>query len=160
MRRIQNALKARFNLSIASENQTMDVYVVTAPYGPGPGLHPAEDSMGGSTSTSGQSLHLPEGQQPTAEQVQREMDKVKASSGITLDSISVDGGTVEDFCRTLEADLDRKMIDETHLTGYDNFELKRGNRTRDEFFELMREQLGLVVTPAQRDVPMLVVRSK
>ena len=48
----RDALKEKFNLKIASEDETLDVYVVTAPYGPGPELHPAEDSMGGSINSS------------------------------------------------------------------------------------------------------------
>jgi hypothetical protein len=36
----------------------------------------------------------------------------------------------------------------------------RGDRTRDGFFDMLREQLGLAFTPERRDLPMLVVRSK
>jgi hypothetical protein len=69
MGRIQDALKQKFNLKIASEDEAMDVYVVTAPYGPGPKLRPA-DSMGGFISSFGTSFALPKGQQPTPETIE------------------------------------------------------------------------------------------
>jgi uncharacterized protein (TIGR03435 family) len=87
------------------------------------------------------------------------MDHQRASSGITLGSISVSGGTIGDFCKELEKGLDRKVVDETHLTGRYDFNVVRGDRTGDEFFDMLREHLGLAVTPEQRDIPMLVVRS-
>jgi uncharacterized protein (TIGR03435 family) len=161
MGRIQDALKQKFNLKIASEDETMDVFVVTAPYGPGPKLQPAEDSMGGGFMSSfGASFALPEGQQPTPETIRRAIEQQRASSGITLlDNISVSSVTIEDFCKVLEKGLDRKVVDETHLTGHYDFNVVRGDRTRDEFFDVLREQLGLAFTPEQRDVSMLVVRS-
>jgi len=158
MRRIQDALKEKFNLKIASEDEAMDVYVVTAPYGPGPKLRPAGESMGDFTGSSS-GFALPEGLQDTPENTKDAMDKKRVSRGITVDSISVSSGTIEDFCKELEDGLDRKVIDETHLTGRYDFNVIRGDRSRDEFFDMLREQLGLALTPEYRDVPMLVVRS-
>jgi uncharacterized protein (TIGR03435 family) len=159
MRRIQDALKQKFDLKIASEDEAMDVYVATAPYGPGPKLRPAENSMGGSISSSGAVLALRKGQQPTPENIKNAIEQQKASGGITLGSISVSGGTIADFCKELEKGLDRKVVDETHLTGRYDFNVVREDRARDEFFDMLREQLGLALTPDQRDIPMLVVRS-
>lgn len=159
MGRIQDALKQRFNLKITSEDEAMDVFVVTAPYGPGPKLRLA-DSMGGFISSFGTSFALPKGQQPTPENIEKAIEQQRASSGITmLDNISVSGVTIEDFCKVLEKGLDRKVVDETHLTGHYDFNVVRGDRTRDGFFDMLREQLGLAFTAEKRNVPMLVVRS-
>lgn len=87
------------------------------------------------------------------------MDQQNASTGIAVGSISVSGGSIGDFCRELEKGLDRKVVDETHLASRYDFNVVRGDRTRDEFFDMLRERLGLAVTLEQRDVPMLVVRS-
>jgi uncharacterized protein (TIGR03435 family) len=160
MGRVQDALKQKFNLKIASEDEAMDVFVVTAPYRPGPKLRPAENSMGGSSGSSGGVFYLAQGQQPTPENIKKAKEQQRASSGITQGNISVSGSTIEDFCKVLENVLDRKVVDETHLTGRYDFDLVWGDRTRDEFFDLLREQLGLALTPEQRDVPMLVVRSR
>ena len=102
MGRIQDALKQKFNLKIASKDEFMGVYVVTVPYGPGPELRPAEDSMGGSIGSSGAVFALPKGQQPTPENIKNALEQQRESSGITLGSISVQGGTIEDFCKELE----------------------------------------------------------
>lgn len=115
--------------------------------------------MGGTIGASSASFALREGQKPTPENIKNAMDQQRASSGIILGSVSVFGGTIEDFCKLLEDRLDRKVVDETHLTGRYDFNVVTGDRTRDEFFDMLREQLGLAVTPEQRDVPMLVVRS-
>jgi uncharacterized protein (TIGR03435 family) len=162
MGRIQDALKQKFNLKIASEDEAMDVFVVTAPYGPGPKLRPAEDAMGGGfISSFGTSFALPKGQQPAPETIEKALEQQRASSGFTmLDNFSASGVTIEDFCKMLEKGLDRKVVDETHLTGHYDFNVVRGDRTRDGFFDMLREQLGLAFTPERRDLPMLVVRSK
>jgi uncharacterized protein (TIGR03435 family) len=160
MGRIQDALKQKFNLKIASEDESMDVYVVTAPYGPGPKLRLAENSMGGSIGSSGAIFALRKGQQPTPENIENAIEQQRALSGITLGgSISVSGSTIEDFCRALEKGLDRKVVDETHLTGRYDFDVIWGDRTGEKFFDMLREQLGLAFTPEQRDITMLVVRS-
>jgi len=114
--------------------------------------------MGGSIGSSS-GLVLAKGQRPTLENMKAAMDQQRRSRGIAVGSISVSGGTIEEFCKELERGLDRKVVDETHLTGRYDFNVVRGDRTRDEFFDMLREQLGLAVTPEQRDLPMLVVRS-
>ena len=40
-----------------------------------------------------------------------------------------------------------------------DFNVVREDRARDEFFYMLREQLGLALTPEQRDISMLVVHS-
>ena len=154
----RDALKEKFNLKIASEDETLDVYVVTAPYGPGPSC------TGRRIPWEAQSIHpatlfCRRGKQPTPEDMKAATDQQRASRGITVDSISVSSDTIEDFCKELENGLDHKVVDETQLTGRYDFNVVRGDRIRDEFFDMLREQFGLAVTSEQRDVPMLVVRS-
>jgi uncharacterized protein (TIGR03435 family) len=73
------------------------------------------------------------------------------------EGIEVEASTMADFQRTLEPDLDRVLVDETHLTG--SFDFKLANyANQQELFWLLHDQLGLVVTPAQRDVTVLAVR--
>ncbi len=71
--------------------------------------------------------------------------------------ISVSASTMSDFRRTLEPDLDRVLLDETHLTG--SYDFTVGNYAdQQELFRRLHDQLGLVVTPAQRSVTVLAVR--
>ena len=54
-------------------------------------------------------------------------------------------------------DLDRLLVDETNLKG--SFDFKIGNyANQQELFKLLHEQLGIMVTAAQRKMTMLTVR--
>jgi uncharacterized protein (TIGR03435 family) len=160
MHRVQEALEEKFNLTIRPETRATEVYVLTAPKGTGPSLHSVKSSGGGfvSSSTAVSEWKSPDGRPPTAKDLQDFMEKQKADSGISVSSISVDEGTVADFCRTLEQGLDRPVVDETHLAGAYDFEVNRGDRTKEEFFQVLADQLGLVVTPGVRNVSVVVVR--
>ena len=53
--------------------------------------------------------------------------------------------------------MDRLLIDETGLTGSYDFQI--GNYGNEqELFQLLHEELGIVVTPEQRNVTVLTVR--
>jgi len=160
MRRVQEALEDKFNLTIRAESRATDVYVMTAPKGPGPSLQPVKSSGGGFGGSSEATFEWksPDGRPPTAKDLQALVENENASSGVHVSSISVDGGTIADFCRTLEGGLDRPMVDETHLTGRYDIEVNRGDRTQDEFFAMLADQFGLVVAPGVRNVSVVVVR--
>ena len=155
---VQEAIQAHFNLRISSESRSMDVYVMTAPNGPGAGLHEVH-SLGGSMSSSSTNFEWksPEGRPPTAENMNQIMRQMTASPGVAISTISASDATVADLCRTLEESLDRPVVDETHLTGHYDFEIDKGDRNRSEFFEMLREKFGLVITPDRRNVEMLMV---
>ncbi|MGI4757392.1 MAG: TIGR03435 family protein [Janthinobacterium lividum] len=74
--------------------------------------------------------------------------------------INMRSGSMEDFCLMLEGDLDRPVIDETQLQGCYSVEVRREDKTRDQFFEQLRNELGLLVSSAERDVSLLVVRRR
>jgi uncharacterized protein (TIGR03435 family) len=147
MHMLQDALMKRFGLAIAPESRDMDVYVLTAPQGPGRALHP---HAAGRRTQAATEIGMDDAGQITY--------LGKDCSGISSGGISASAGTIGEFRRTLEPDLDRLLIDETHLGG--SYDFKIGNyASKDELFKLMREQLGLVVTPAQRRVTVLTVRA-
>ena len=79
-------------------------------------IRPAENSLGGSIGSSSAVFALRKGQQPTPENIKNSIEQQRASGGITLGSTSVSSGTIADFCKELEKGLDRKVVDETHLT--------------------------------------------
>jgi uncharacterized protein (TIGR03435 family) len=137
----------------------MDVYVLTAPNGPGPALHDANSPDGGTIGSSSSELEWksPDGREPTAEDIQRLMEQAKAA-GISVSGISISNGAIEDLRWDLEKGLDRPVIDETNLTGHYDLEIPMGDRTREQFFQLLRDRLGLVVTPSQRTITLVAVR--
>src|ERR1019366_9370441 len=151
---LADGLQQKFGLKIAPESRTIDVYVMSAPDGPKAELHThifpnrshagvaavSQDPSGGAEQGEGQITFTG-----------------KECSGIASGGISVSAGTMADFRRTLEPDLDRVLIDETKLAG--SYDFKIGNyANRDELFKLLHDQLGLVVTPSQRKVTVLTVR--
>ena len=52
--------------------------------------------------------------------------------------------------------LDRPVVNETNLEGGFKLRVKSSEGQENDFQELLRDQLGLVITPAQRNVEMLV----
>ena len=74
----------------------------------------------------------------------------------TVRSIDLTNGTIEDFCHMLEQGLDRPLVNETHLDGKFDFHVQGEGDQQNNFTERLSTQLGLVVTPARRQVEMLV----
>ena len=145
------ALTQRFGVTIKPEARTMDVYVLSAPDGAASGLkrHTFARHKGLKKLVAGGDDSDDEGGRITY--------MGKDCSGVNSGGITVEGGTIADFRRTLEPDLDRVLVDETNLHGSYDFNIGLyANQT--QLFELMRVGLGLVVTPEQRAVTMLAVR--
>ncbi len=79
------------------------------------------------------------------------------SGVVSAGGIEALASAMADFRRTLEPELDRVLVDETNLTG--SYDFKIGSYAdQAELFQLMQQQLGIVVTKAQRRVPVLTVK--
>jgi uncharacterized protein (TIGR03435 family) len=78
-------------------------------------------------------------------------------AGMSINSIG-DSLTMEQLCRVLEGGLDRPMLDETHLSGTFALNVHSEAISTREFIRVLCDKLGLVVTPARREVSMLAVR--
>ena len=147
-----DALKRKFGLTIAPETRSMDVYVMSAPKGPTAELH--RHIFPGRVASlvglnSGDAAGDDEGRITF---IGQDCSGVVSSNGITVLASSI-----ADFRRTLEPDLDRVLLDETNLAG--SYDFKIGTyANKDELFKRMHDELGLVVTPAQRKVTVLTVR--
>jgi uncharacterized protein (TIGR03435 family) len=152
---LEAALEKRFGLAITEKSQAMNVYVLTAPNGPGAALH-----LHVSAARQGaQALLVSENSTDSAmdEGVEQITYLGKDCSGVSSGGIAASAGTIGEFRRTLEPDLDRLLVDETGLTG--NYDFQIGSYSnQDDLFKLLHEQLGLVVTPAQRQVMVLTAR--
>jgi uncharacterized protein (TIGR03435 family) len=68
--------------------------------------------------------------------------------------------TMGELCETLEARLDRPVIDETGLRDAYMLRVESDAETTVAFLEVLRERLGLVAVTAQRQVPVLAVRPR
>jgi uncharacterized protein (TIGR03435 family) len=66
--------------------------------------------------------------------------------------------SMDDFRRVLEDGLKHPVVDETNLVGDFELKIEGDPQTTDEFLAMLRDQLGLAVTPARRSIEMIVVR--
>lgn len=156
---LTDALKKKFGLTLAPESRTLDVYVLTAPNGPGPALHlhqasPRTKGLLKRASMSDDDLARPDDQDES-----RISYAGKECSGVSAGGISAIAATLPDFRRTLEPELDRLLVDDTHFTGSFDFQIGTYS-TQQELFDLLRTQLGIVAIPAQRSVTVLEVRAE
>ncbi len=149
---MQQEIERQFHIVSTHENRKRDVYVLTASEKK-PAAAAADSQFGGFSS----------------------MDVVYALSGPDRDVDPRDfklpgigdigsigtSGTVDEFCKMLEMDLDRPVVNETGLEGNFEFRVKGSDPRPDappahDFVERLRDQLGLIVTEEQRNVDTLV----
>jgi uncharacterized protein (TIGR03435 family) len=65
--------------------------------------------------------------------------------------------TMAELCGALESALDHPVVDDTGLTA--TYQIRAsGGKTTLEFLDVLRDKVGVIVTPARRGVPMLVIR--
>src|ERR1017187_486661 len=151
---LEDAIEKKFSVTIQPESRPMEVYVLTAPNGPGAAMHRHSFAVQGGL----KSLVSQGDEAEAGDDLQRITYMGKDCSGVSSGGISVSGGTMSEFRRTLEPDLDRVLLDETHQIG--SYDFKIGNyRDQDELFKLLHDQLGLEVTRAERNVTVVAVRS-
>ena len=151
---LEDAIEKKFSVTIQPESRPMEVYVLTAPNGPGAAMHRNSFAVQGGL----KSLVSQGDEAEAGDDLQRITYMGKDCSGVSSGGISVSGGTMSEFRRTLEPDLDRVLLDETHLAG--SYDFKIGNYgNQDELFKLLHDQLGLEVTRAERNVTVVAVRS-
>jgi len=146
--RMRQGLQDYFHVTARRENRLVDVYVVSAlPNRKPPALEPQTDQgMGGSVSSIeigavGGPEEMQEGPKPQG---------IGAVRGVSED------GTVDEFCHRLEVVLDHPVVNETGLEGEFKIRVKSSEGEENDFLERLRDQLGLVITPSQRNVEMLV----
>lgn len=152
-RLVQQGIQKQFQLVIARETRSMDVYVVTAPNG----IKAAKllDLGGGGMMTSFRDFQVDTRVRPLP--AMRELIREAFSSGQC--SVFGSGTTIADFCKGLEQNLGRLFVDETGLTGiYDHLELRADERRFEDVLQALDDQLGLVSMRERRDVTMLVAR--
>ena len=161
---LQDALQKKFRLAIAPESRSMDVYVLTAPNGPGPALRRHEASV--RRASSDPLLKRVSLDESTADESAPETGDLqqityigKECAGVvSINGIVASAESISEFGRTLEPNLDRLLVDDTNLAG--SFDFRIGTyRNQQELFKLMQQQLGLVVVPAQRKVIVLAVHA-
>jgi uncharacterized protein (TIGR03435 family) len=141
-----------FHMALMREQRLVEVYVVTTAGGSPPSAKalPTGGGMGLFSSTSFMSASG-----AGDEFAPPELQTLSAMRGFSMSD-----GTMKDFCRNLEMNLDRPVVDETELKGRFDFAMKenpdpRAMNNKNDFLERLREQLHLAIASAQRQVEVL-----
>lgn len=151
--RLRKGVQDYFHVNVSREDRLVDVYVLSrAPNGRLPATKPVvEEGMASGTSSSvefeaSSTLdETPEGPKP---------QPVTAIRSVSAD------GTVDQLCHTLESMLDRPVVNETNLPGEFVFRVENSTDAQSNFLDRLREQLGLVLTPSQRNVEVLMLEPR
>jgi uncharacterized protein (TIGR03435 family) len=149
--RLRDAIEKRF--TVRRETRAEDVYLLTTgPGGPGPALRrhrqSGEGGVGGGVGFVSAAFSTRHGE-PFHDRTPRFIDRFSAA-----------GMPFEAICKSLEQLLGRPLVDETGLSGSYDVELTGDPQTVDSFIQSLREEAGLVITPATRDVPHLIVQRR
>ncbi len=146
---VQKGIEKYFRLSAAVESRPMDAYVLTALKGKTPAAISEEEHPANFTAWR-------RVDSVTVRDVRR--GKVIADPRpSTSPSVSFTVvGTMNDFRLALEEEFHRPVVDETNLKG--TFNLQGSANDAGELIQTMRDELGLVLTPAQQNIEMLVFR--
>jgi uncharacterized protein (TIGR03435 family) len=151
--RIRIGLRNYFQLNVRHENRLVDVYVLSLSSNGKlpPTKSPVYEGMGGET-VSSVTFEPPSGRvEAMASTKPQPIDAIRGASA---------NATADEFCHTLEFTLDRPVVNETNLKGEFEFRIEDGKGAENDFLERLRDQLGLVITPAQRIVETLVIEHR
>jgi uncharacterized protein (TIGR03435 family) len=158
---VARAIEKQFKVSAAVESKPVEVYVMTAIKGKTPAAKTGNEGFGVSIgSFSGFAFSVPEGTSPSFEAMKKaveELLKRRESTGIS--NISAGNSTMDEFRQNLERGLGRPVIDETRLEGVYDLEVQGNAKNTEEFIRMLREQTGLVLTPANRSIELLTLTS-
>ena len=138
--RMEVGLLEHFHLAATRNSRLVPVYVLTAQNG----SHPTQAKRPGNAFEV-ESVETP-GQTDDWKPLRLEAVRGVASQG-----------TMEDFCRQFEAELDTPVVDETHLKGDFTISIKAEDTDRNDFLERLREEAGLILTQGERTLEILEI---
>ena len=149
--RMRQGLQDYFHVTARRENRLVDVYVVSAVEHRKPPAVEARphEEMGGFTSSGIEFGNAGGSQAEVGE------EGMKPQSIGAIRSVSIDG-SADEFCHLLERVLDRPVVNETGLEGKFKFGVEHSDDPANNFLARLRDQFGIVITPAQRNVETLV----
>jgi uncharacterized protein (TIGR03435 family) len=147
LERLRSAIQEQFGIAVSREKRMREAVVIAAPAGPGPALraHPGTD--GGNAS-----MYV--GFSTVAESAPPSMPS------FPVHDFKIAGMPFDLVCRSLEDVLGQPLVDETGLTGIYDLTLTGTAIDRRAFITALRDQAGLVVTPAQREIEMVVAQPR
>lgn len=156
-RLVQQAIERHFRVSVTAEIRPVEVYVMTVEEGKAPAKS-ADDGGGGFEGVRWAIWDIAVDPQARTEKPRNyEMIREMMATAPVSEMSAMDI-TMERFCSILEERLNRPVMDETSLKGSYDIAVSGIAGTNEDLFRKLREQSGIVVTPAQRNVEVVVVR--
>ncbi len=157
---VQRAIEKHFKVSAVVESKPADVYVMTAIKGKTPPAKTDSGDFGSDSSSSGFAFSLPAGTPPTKEAFDQAIKELlKHPETIGFSQVSAANMTSDEFGRFLEPGLRRPVVDETGLEGRYDFNVPGPAKNSAEFFQMLRDQTGIVLTLATRNIEFVTLRS-
>ncbi len=170
-RQVRAGIENYFHVTIATEIRSVEVYILTAAEGKTPPRRSENDTFGGSFGSTwrrfkvSDEFKLPEGADRTRKAVEEANRRFvespefrQAMAMAQLIGMTALSSSMDDFCRALEEGLHSPVLDETGLTGLYDFSIQGDAQETEEFLNLLRNQLGLVLTSTERSIEMTIVR--
>jgi uncharacterized protein (TIGR03435 family) len=149
--RFRQGIEDHFHITARREDRSLSVYVVTAPNRKPPAISaPPAESLG-----SSKHFHIEFEVRSGAGSPGGVGAMPKAFSVNDIRSISVEG-TTDEYCKVLESRMDRPIVNETNLNGEFEFHIEPSQAGKNDFLDRLRDELGLVIAPAQRNIETLV----
>ena len=149
--RFHQGIEDHFHVTARYEDRSRDVYVVTTRNGKLPAVSVPPEESRDFLKQSYIELEVPSGARSPGSVAA----KPKEFSIRAIRSISVEG-TTDEFCQLLERRLDRPVVNETNLSGEFSFHVGPSVTENNDFLDRLRDELGLVIAPAQRNIETLV----
>jgi len=155
-RLVQEGLDKHFGITVTREVRPTDVFTLTATDGPSPGRRSHDDDAGfGAVYTTFSTMAFSERSEPLSLEGPDWRDRLHSVGPIRLTAT-----TIEDFAQWLEDAVAHRVIDETGLSGTYDIDVQGELQGIEELRQALVEQLALVLTRAQRELELLVVRRK
>lgn len=154
---VRQGVQDYFHLAESTESRLRDVYLLTVSDKNPPVSRIDPNADDGFTSSSSIGFMEVGGRNDAA--IERAHDIA------ALTTLRANNATMDELCGLLESELDRLVVNETGLQGRFDFKVSDTKRSQQElpkrdFVERLRDQLGLIITPAQRDVDTTVYRAR
>jgi uncharacterized protein (TIGR03435 family) len=157
---VQRAIEKHFEVSAAVETKPAEVYAMAALKGKTPLAKNDSADFGSDSSSSGFAFSLPAGTPQTEETIDQAIKELlKHPQTVGFSELSAANMTSGEFGRFLEPGLGRPVVDETGLEGRYDFTVHCPAKNSSEFFQMLRDQTGIVLTPATRNIEFVTQRS-
>jgi uncharacterized protein (TIGR03435 family) len=152
-RLVQDGISRHFAIEVTRETKSIDVFIMTASDGPCPGRRRADEDAGAKTSYASFST-VDTSVIPETSPLQGSAWRDRLNS---IGPIILTATTMADFAYCLEEFVGHPVIDETALTGTYDIAVQDEMQGVDELRRALVQQLALVLTKAQRELPILAV---